>query len=110
MPTIVVYTLARLGLFLGVYAVIWLALGRKVPFDSVSGLWTALIAMVVSSLIAFAALRGLRARLAADIAARASRATTASAAMSRRDQEADQRTDGVQQLGEPRVPQDSDQV
>jgi Protein of unknown function (DUF4229) len=85
MRSFVVYTAARLGLFLGVYSLVWLAIGRSVAWDSVSALYTALIAMVVSSLIALVALRGLRARLAADVAARAgvSRAAAQRAAAAR---------------------------
>ena len=68
MRNFVVYTLARLGLFLAVYGLIWLALFRSVSWDSVSALYTALLAMVVSSLLAFVMLRRQRQALAADIA------------------------------------------
>lgn len=71
MRTFVVYTLARLALFLAVYGLIWLAIGQSVAWDSLSGLYTALIALVVSSVISFVALRGLRNRLADEVAARA---------------------------------------
>ncbi len=71
MRTFVVYTLARLALFLAVYGLIWLAIGQSVGWDSLSGLYTALIALVVSSVISFVALRGLRNRLADEVAARA---------------------------------------
>ena len=108
MRSLVVYTLARVGLFLAIYAGSWLLLAGRVPFDAISGLWTALIAMVVSSLIALVGLRGLRGRVSADIAARAERMQQASAA--RADQQASQDADGVQQFGEPRLPQDTDQV
>lgn len=108
MRSVVVYTLARLGLFLAIYAGIWLLLAGKVPFDAISGLWTALVAMVVSSLIALFALRGLRGQVSADIAARAERIRRASAA--RAQQQAREDAGGVQQFREPRVPQDSDQL
>lgn len=103
-----VYTLARLGLFLAVYGVVWLAIGRSVAFNSITGLYTALIAMVVSSLIAFVALRGLRDGLAAEVAGRA-RGSGVSAAAPGGHQQAEQDTGAVQQLGEPGVAQDRDQ-
>jgi uncharacterized membrane protein YdjX (TVP38/TMEM64 family) len=110
MRTFVAYTLARLGLFLAVYGVIWLAVGRGVRFDSISGLYTALIALVVSSLIAFVALRGLRERLAAEVAARAGRARAASATTTPGgNHQAEQHPGAVQKLGEPGVTQDRDQ-
>ncbi len=77
MSAFVVYTLARLGLFLLVYGVIWLALFQTVSWDSVSALYTALIAMVVSSLLSLVMLRRLRAALAAQIAQRSQRSLTA---------------------------------
>lgn len=111
MRTFVVYTLARLGLFLVVYGVVWLAVGRSVAFDASSGLYTALIAMVVSSLIAFVALRGLRNRLAGEVAARAANAQLASRAATKPDryQEAQQRARAVHELGDPGVSQNGDQ-
>lgn len=77
MSAFVVYTLARLGLFLLVYGVIWLALFRTVSWNSVSALYTALIAMVVSSLLSLVVLRRLRAALAARIAQRSQPSVTA---------------------------------
>jgi len=72
-----VYTLARLGLFAGVYGLIWLALGRTIEWNAVSALYTALIAMAVSSVVALTALRSLRGRLAEQVAERAERAKAA---------------------------------
>lgn len=74
MRTFAVYSLARLCLFVVCYGLTWLVVGRSVAWDSASALYTALIAMVVSSLIAFVALRGLRDKLAAEVASRASAA------------------------------------
>lgn len=127
MRSFVLYTAARLGLFLGVYGLLWLMIGRSVAWDSVSALYTALLAMVVSSLIALVALRGLRARLAADVAARAdvSRAAAERAAAARANaaraaaspaaarqpdsEQPGQDPDGVHQLGEAGVAKDRDQ-
>jgi hypothetical protein len=68
------YTLARAALFAVVFGLIWLVIGRSVEWNAVSGLYTALIAMVVSSMIALLGLRGLRGRAAEDLAARVGRA------------------------------------
>lgn len=70
----VVYTLARAGIFLAVFAVMWLLLYRQVHWSSVSILYTALIAMVISAVIAMTALRPLRDKLAAQIAERSAKA------------------------------------
>lgn len=128
MKTFLVYTLARLGLFLGVYGVLWLGLSQTVAWDSISGLYTALIAWLVSSLLAVIALRRQRSALAAEIAARnhaaASSRTvvapnggrTREAASSRavvspqsRNHEAGEDAGGVPQLGQPGVSQDDNQ-
>jgi hypothetical protein len=71
----VVYTAARLGLFLGAYAVVlgvyWLvAGGGPVPV-----LWPLLVAAVVSTVAAAYLLRDLRARFAARVQERAERMT-----------------------------------
>lgn len=108
MPTVIAYTLARLALFLVVYGLIWLAVGRSVAWDSISALYTALIAMVVSSLIAFVALRGMRERLADEIGARAARSRAS--APPRGNQQANEHSDGVPELGEPGVAEDRDQT
>lgn len=77
MKPFVVYTAARLGLFLACFGLIWLIFGRWIAWDSVSALYTALIAMVVSSVIALTTLRSLRGRLSTQIAGRADRAKAA---------------------------------
>ena len=71
------YTAARAGLFLAVYGLIWLSFGRWLDWTSLSALYTALIAMVISSVVAFIALSGLRGRFAEEVAARADRAKAA---------------------------------
>ena len=58
------YTLARLALFAGVFALVWLVGGTWLVWDEASVLWTALIALVISALASFVLLRGLRADLA----------------------------------------------
>jgi len=71
------YTTARVMLFLAVYGLLWLIFGRWLEWDAVTGLWTALIAMMVSSVVALVILRPLRDRLALEIAVRADRAKKA---------------------------------
>jgi hypothetical protein len=78
-----VYTLARLALFAASYGLIWLIFGRWLAWDAVSALYTALIAMVVSSIVALAVLRSMRGRLAEQVAMRADRAKAAYEARSR---------------------------
>jgi len=73
MRSFVVYTAARLGLFLGAFAVLW-AVGRLYWAPTTANLlWTALVALIVSALASLVLLRGLRAALARDVAARAQR-------------------------------------
>ncbi len=105
MRTFLVYTLARLGLFLVVYGLLWLALSSRVTWDSVSALYTAMIAMVVSSLLAFVGLRRQREALAAQIAERSASAVSAQ----RRGEQAGEDSDGVHQLDQPGVSKDGDQ-
>jgi uncharacterized membrane protein YdjX (TVP38/TMEM64 family) len=69
----VLYTLARAALFAGVYGILWLFVGRSVSWNAVNALYTALIAMVISSLLAFATLRGLREKVALQLANRVQR-------------------------------------
>jgi len=77
LKSFVVYTAARAGIFLACYGLIWLIFGQWIEWDSISALWTALIAMLISSAIALTSLRGMRANLSSDIAARAERAKAA---------------------------------
>ena len=77
LKSFVVYTAARAGLFAACYGLIWLIFGQWIEWDSISALWTALIAMVISSIIALATLQGMRSNLSAEIAARAERAKAA---------------------------------
>lgn len=114
MRTFVFYTLARLGLFVLVYGAIWLALFRTVAWNSASALYTALIAMVGSSLLAFVVLRRLRAAFAAEIAQRSQRSRTAYDTRRRTsqhgsDEQAGEDAGGVGELGQAGVSQDRDQ-
>jgi uncharacterized membrane protein YdjX (TVP38/TMEM64 family) len=76
----VVYTAARLVLFAAVFGAIWLFVGRSVEWNAANGLYTALIAMVISSLIAFLVLRSLRDKVAFALADRVQRAKAAAEA------------------------------
>ena len=77
MKTLALYTAGRVGLFAAVYGVIWLVFGRWIDWNSLSALYTALIALVVSALLSFVVLRGLRAQLAVQVEERAARARAA---------------------------------
>jgi hypothetical protein len=89
------YTAARAGIFLACWGAIWLVIGWKVEWDSVNALSTALVALVISSVIALTRLRGLRERFAADVAVRAERAAAAFNARRAAEDE-----DGVAALGD----------
>jgi ABC-type bacteriocin/lantibiotic exporter with double-glycine peptidase domain len=73
----VAYTAARLGLFAVAFGLIWLIFGRWLTWNQLSVLWTALLALVLSSVVALIWLRRLRDRFAAQVAARADRAKAA---------------------------------
>ena len=73
MKPFVRYTLARLLMFVAAWGLVWLVASIWLEWSSVTALWTALVAMVVSSLASFVLLRGLRDRLAHDVQARAGR-------------------------------------
>ncbi len=77
MKVFAVYTLARIGLFAAAYGLIWLVFGHWLTWNALSALYTAIIAMVISSLVAFATLKSLRADLAASVDQRATRAKAA---------------------------------
>jgi tetrahydromethanopterin S-methyltransferase subunit C len=71
------YTAARIGLFAVVYGVIWLIFGRWIEWNALSALYTAIIAMVISAVVAIWVLRGMREQLAVQVEQRASRAKSA---------------------------------
>lgn len=77
MRTFLVYTLARMALFAAALGLIWLAFGRWLEWSAISALYTAIIAMVVSSVVALLVLGSLRDDLAAQVSERADKAKAA---------------------------------
>jgi uncharacterized protein DUF4229 len=75
--TFLLYTLARLVLFGAVFGLIWLIFGRWLEWRTASALYTALIAMVISSFVALLVLGSLRNEFAIQVAKRADRAVAA---------------------------------
>jgi hypothetical protein len=71
------YTGARLGLFLLCYGVVWLVVGQFMAWNSLNALSTALVALIASSVLSLLTLKSLRAQFAAQVAARADRAVAA---------------------------------
>lgn len=65
------YTSARLLLFAATWALVWLVASFWLEWNSVTALWTALIALVVSAVASLWLLRGLRERLAQRVQSRA---------------------------------------
>jgi len=73
MKSFAAYTLARLGLFLATFAVLW-AVGRLFLAQTTANmLWAAFVALLVSAVASVFLLRGLREALARDVASRADR-------------------------------------
>ena len=77
MKTFLLYTLARLALFASAFGLIWLAFGHWLDWSTISALYTAIIAMVVSSVVALLVLGSLRDDFAAHVSLRAERAKAA---------------------------------
>lgn len=73
MKPFLLYTLARVLLFAAAWGVVWLVASIWLEWTSVTALWTALIAMVVSSVASLVLLRGVRQRFAAQVQDRAGR-------------------------------------
>lgn len=73
MRAFALYTLARVALFGVVFALVWAVGATWLVWDQVTVLWTALVALVLSSLAALVLLRRLRADLARHVEARARR-------------------------------------
>jgi uncharacterized membrane protein YdjX (TVP38/TMEM64 family) len=67
------YTLARVLMFAAAWAVVWLVASVWLEWTTVTALWTALLAMILSSVVSLWLLRGLRQRLAAHVQRRAER-------------------------------------
>jgi uncharacterized membrane protein YdjX (TVP38/TMEM64 family) len=72
----VLYTLARVLLFAAAWALVWAIASVWLEWSTVTALWTALLAMVVSSVVSLWLLRGLRERLAVHVQGRAERMRT----------------------------------
>jgi hypothetical protein len=68
------YTLARLGLFVVAYAVIWAATNAVRPSPVIDP-FILIAAIIVSGVISIYALRGMRQDVAAQLSAKADRAT-----------------------------------
>ncbi len=75
MKYFVLYTLARVGLFVAAFLLIWLLIFSWVSWSTVSLLWTVLIAAVLSSIASIFVLRRPRERFAVVIEERATRIT-----------------------------------
>jgi uncharacterized protein DUF4229 len=71
------YTLARVALFAAAFGLVWLVFGRWIEWGAVSALYTAIIAMVVSSVVALLVLGSLRDEFAVQVSQRADRAKAA---------------------------------
>ena len=67
------YTLARLGLFALAFGLLWLVLSPVVTWTTVSVLWVAVLALLVSAVASLVLLGRLRDRLAASVQQRAQR-------------------------------------
>ncbi|MER5475619.1 DUF4229 domain-containing protein [Streptomyces sp. NPDC002734] len=71
------YTLMRLGIFVGCFAVVWGGVYAGVLPSAVgdsNGIWVVLLALVVSAPISFVVLRGVRDRASEQIIERMDRA------------------------------------
>jgi Protein of unknown function (DUF4229) len=71
------YTLARVALFAASFGLVWLVFGHWIEWGAVSVLYTAIIAMVVSSVVALLVLGSLRDEFAVQVSQRADRAKAA---------------------------------
>ncbi|MEO6471305.1 MAG: DUF4229 domain-containing protein [Aeromicrobium sp.] len=73
MKPFLTYTLARLGLFVAAYALVWGVSSFWLDFSSITNLWVMLIALVVSAIASIILLGRLRDNLASNVHERASR-------------------------------------
>ncbi|HLL08263.1 MAG TPA: DUF4229 domain-containing protein [Nocardioidaceae bacterium] len=71
MTPFMLYTLARLGLFVVAFGLIWLLAAAWLQWNTGTALATAVLAMIVSSIASLFVLRGLRERFAASLEQRA---------------------------------------
>ena len=70
MKSFALYTLARLGLFLLAFALIWLIVNPFVEWTTRTALWVAALAALVSAIASLLLLGRLRNRLAASLQTR----------------------------------------
>ena len=73
MKPFVTYALARFGLFLVSFGLVWLVCFSWLEWNSLTVLWTMLVALVLSAVVGVVLLRGMRERLAANVQQRAER-------------------------------------
>lgn len=85
MQPFLVYTLARVLMFAVAWALVWLVASVWLEWSAVTALWTALVAMAVSSVASLFLLRGVRDRLAARVQERAGRIQSRYEAAKRRE-------------------------
>jgi membrane protein implicated in regulation of membrane protease activity len=69
----VLYTLARALLFAAAWALVWAVASMWLDWSTVTALWTALLAMAISSVASLWLLRGLRQQVAVHVQGRAER-------------------------------------
>lgn len=67
------YALARFGLFLAAFGLVWLVGFNWLAWTSINVLWTMLIALAVSAIVGVVVLRRQRENLAANVQQRAER-------------------------------------
>jgi membrane protein implicated in regulation of membrane protease activity len=71
--TFLLYTLARGLVFAATWALVWLVASTWLEWSTATALWTALVALLVSSVVSFVLLRPLRERMAQGVHGRAVR-------------------------------------
>jgi len=69
------YTVARFGLFVGTFGLIWLIVGWFLPWTSRNIVWTGVLAVLLSAVASIYLLRGLRDDLARSARSRAEQVT-----------------------------------
>ena len=77
MKPFLLYTLARVALFAAAFGLVWLVFGHWIEWGAVSALYTAIIAMIISSVVALLVLGSLRDAFAVQVSERAERAKAA---------------------------------
>ncbi len=71
------YTAARLGIFVGCYALVLALVALVAGRDAAAGMWPLVVAVLVSAVVSAYALRGMRDRFTARVHARADRIVAA---------------------------------